>query len=318
MTLPYKNKNMNIKTLLLALLLIGSSSFLFAQGNVTTEIKIVVAKIKKGQDANLKSTYFTESNAKLIIAEAEKHVFDKSATVRKTMYKYIHRASLKVSENEIKQKGVELLSRACLDNDSRASIIAANFLSDFGKENFTLNAKIQLSSAFSKRRDNLPQVILLLGYLQMKQHEQELLAYASTSPDDKIKWNASVALARMGNADGIEMCVNEFTSLKQNDDLIFFKVPGMLYTCQKACYEPVIEILNSTEKSCSSTNPDNETAILCAYRVMEMLAPYIEGFPFETHVSGDIKADSYENALAETKLWFKKKKDKYTINTEQF
>jgi len=309
---------MNIKQLLFALLLCTFGSTLFSQGNVTTEIKIVIAKIKKGQDAQLNDSYFTESNAEAIVNEAESHVFDQSVKVRKTMYGYIHRASMKTTKSMVKQKAAETLSRACLDNDSRASILAADYLTDIEAQYFSEKAKIQLSSAFIKKKENLAEIILLLGYLQMKEHEQELLAYAVSSPDEKIKWNATVALARMENAKGIEMSVSEFNSLQCNDDLIFFKVPGMLYSHQKECFAPVIKILYKNEKACSSANPNSDEPILCGYRIMEALAPYIQNYPLETHASGSIKSNNYEKSLSEIQDWFNKKKDKYTIQSDVF
>jgi len=79
----------------------------------------------------------------------------------------------------------------------------------------------------------------------------------------------------------------------------------------------LIQTLNNDAKNCMSADAEHETKIPCAYRVMEMLAPVIEGYPLTVDESGDIVTNDYEDALKKVREWFVAHPD-YKIDKSRF
>jgi hypothetical protein len=93
--------------------------------------------------------------------------------------------------------------------------------------------------------------------------------------------------------------------------------PDLVYTRQRPIFEMLIVALNSDVRNCQSANAENLTKIPCAYRIMEMIAPAIEGFPYKLDESGDIDAENYQEALITVRDWFKGNRD-YKILTDRY
>ena len=136
---------------------------------------------------------------------------------------------------------------------------------------------------------------------------------------DKVKWAAHLALARMGDNTEIAYCIRVVQSKQMNNAIVYNLVPSLIYTRQKAVFDYLITILNSDEKNCNSSNPDNDSRIVCGYRVMEFLAPVIKDFPLQT-IPGinQIKTNNYDAALETARKWFKEKGEKYEILNDNY
>jgi hypothetical protein len=71
------------------------------------------------------------------------------------------------------------------------------------------------------------------------------------------------------------------------------------------------EIL-SDEKRCRSSNPDKEEEIICAFKIIEMVAPVIENFPVKITSYGEADIDDFDHTLNSVREWIMLNK-KYTI-----
>ena len=65
-----------------------------------------------------------------------------------------------------------------------------------------------------------------------------------------------------------------------------------------------VGILQDDDCKSASGNPDVDAKILCGYRIMELLAPVIKGYPYKSSASGMIGASIYEEALSVVRKWF--------------
>lgn len=290
----------------------------FAQGTVAAEIKNIVDALHDRKYANLPREMYTPKNSEAILSESEKYMFDSVEAVRKAMCIHFYETGMRSSNADIRIKAVELLSVACVDKSAKVAMPAAQYLQSFSKNDFSPKAVVSIKSAYVQNNYNKEDIILLLGFLQVKEYESRLQNSAMGDPSEKNKWAAQRALARMGNRQAISFCSSVLAQRKIDDRVVFHIVPDLLYTCQMECYKPIVEILYSNEKNCVSAQPDNEYEMLCGYRIMAMLAPYIKDYPLQLKLSGDVDTDSYEKALQEVRDWFTKKGDGYVIRTDVF
>ena len=161
--------------------------------------------------------------------------------------------------------------------------------------------------------------VLTAGYLQLRETMSTLqnIGNERTTPRT-IRWAAYKALARMGDETALAFLISQVERNGMNDDVVAILVPDLIYTQQRQAFDVLIEALYDDTPLCLSSNPDNEVAILCGYRIMEMLAPVIKDFPLELEASGDIKTDSYERSLQELRRWFEQRRTTYEILTEEF
>ncbi len=135
---------------------------------------------------------------------------------------------------------------------------------------------------------------------------QETLRKKFLMPDinNEIKWAIALALARQGSSEHTNYCVQLANKLPANNNLISYIIPDLIYTRQKQAIDYCVQIINKDSKDCYSPNPDKPEFILCAYFVMELLAPVIMDFPLKTDATGTLVTGDYEKALITARAWF--------------
>lgn len=155
---------------------------------------------------------------------------------------------------------------------------------------------------------------MLAGYVGAASDamQQQLLLPGITA---EKKWALSLGLARQGNTDCIEFCINSIKKVPVGNDLIKFVIPDLLYIREKKATDYCVELLNMDEKLCTSADPDKQEKILCGYYIVELLAPVILNFPYKTDGTGSLVAENYESALIAVKAWFQANPN-YTLNKD--
>ncbi len=101
--------------------------------------------------------------------------------------------------------------------------------------------------------------------------------------------------------------MNRVKRMPVSDALVYDVYPDLIYTRTQEAVTLLVATLNSDAKNCSAADAERESKIPCAYRVMEMLAPVLEGYPLEVDGSGDIQTIDYPAALQAVREWCKTK-----------
>jgi hypothetical protein len=204
-------------------------------------------------------------------------------------------------------------------NDSESSIIGQNliWLQSFPKQAFDQECTQKTDQLIQNRR--LPhrnKAILLAGYVGTG---QDILKQTLLQPDlpEKEKWITHLALARTGYEESISYCVETANSIDLNNQSVEYLIPELIYTRQPQVINICVRNLYSDEKNCYLSDPDNERSIICGYRIMELLAPVIEDFPYETDATETLVVDDYVKALTVVREWFDQNAD-YQINNDSF
>ena len=124
--------------------------------------------------------------------------------------------------------------------------------------------------------------------------------------DVETRWAMHLAMARLGEQRDIDFVTRRAASIPYEyvEDLMRLIIPELIYTRQKQAIDVCVKILQDDDCKCASANPTVDTKILCGYRIMELLAPVVKGFPYAASVTGMIETDDYEGALRMVRKWF--------------
>ncbi len=188
------------------------------------------------------------------------------------------------------------------------------------KQDFPDEVKTIFCETFNQSSYLSKDFILLAGFIGNESciPKLEQMAFEPEKSQRKLQWHANLALARMGNEHAIHWCLEKINQIDLNDDVVYFLLPDLVYTRNHQIFSYLIEILNSDEELCFSSDPDFEEPIICGYRVMEYLVPVIEKYPLKRLPSGDIDTKDYDKALKTVRKWFSEKQNNYKIITDTF
>ncbi|SDC58018.1 hypothetical protein, partial [Williamwhitmania taraxaci] len=190
--------------------------------------------------------------------------------------------------------------------DADGGIVGQNlgYLKNFNLDDFDAESARLINLKLSSTRiQHYKDFVLLAGFIGTGKD----ILYQKVLDRDvpgKTKWYISLALARMGNSEQIAYCMDKVRSLPINDNLLDYVVPDLLYMRQKVGVDFCVTILNSNEKLCHSSNPDNSESIVCGYKILEILAPVVIGIPVAVDATGFVRVDNYEELLNKARQWF--------------
>lgn len=181
----------------------------------------------------------------------------------------------------------------------------------FSSDDFTEVARGELASIIRNKKPHLSEFIKVAGWLEMTDLLQEVLP--KYGEDDNLRTAINLALARSGEEKKLTMLMDKVEEMKVNDDFNYQIAPLLIYVRQPAAFDFLFEIIQSDEKNCRPAAADVAGNILCAYRVMEAVVPYVQDFPVEVGVSGDLKVKDYRVALKEVRTWLTEKGSDYEL-----
>jgi hypothetical protein len=220
----------------------------------------------------------------------------------------------------IKQAVVQILVNDYKGTEKRDAGNAGSYLKNYSKEDFNITARDSLSVKIKRGVNNMYDIFMLAGYIKLTNAIPDIkVSISNPKLNDKTIWGAHLALSRMGDKAETDYCINIVKSKNMCNAVVYNMLPSLVYTRQKAAFDYMVTILNSDEKNCMSSNPDNSAEIVCGYRVMEFLAPVIKNFPLQTYKGiNQIKTKDYKAALETARNWFKEHKDSYQIIDDTF
>jgi len=226
----------------------------------------------------------------------------------------VNRIVRKESSLAVKQSGVDIYISILMRKPSNHLYNAILQLQKFDKNCYD-SADIRLLANYIENvKSSIKELVLVAGALNDSLLKNKIKGKLSDETLKKSdRWAIHLALARMGEQESIDYLKERVNSLQLNSNVVDYIYKDLIYTRQKVLYDLIVEKIFSDEKLCESSNPDSEVSILCGYRILELIAPYIDGFPIKTLPSGDLNVESYENALITAREWFLNNKMNYQI-----
>lgn len=222
--------------------------------------------------------------------------------------------ALKKSSYRVKNSAVKLFLFTTKSKHSVVSTLSVKALCSFSGKYYDVTSIDSLSSLMNN--DKLySDAVLLTGYtdnpLFIERIKQQFPNSRSFTKQER--WASYKALARLGDKESLDYCIQRISSMTLNDQVVDILYPDLIYIHKKEAFSVIIKALYSDEKLCSSTNPNSDQNIVCGYRLMELISPFIKNFPIKLLTSGDLDVKDYSKALKDVRDWFDKMKDSYEI-----
>lgn len=293
------------------LLLIIFSSPGFSQN----EAERLISSIRNRDNIIVQEYNFPPSDVHSLINLFENELPNLNIRDRYTSYFYLQRIALSMEDVGSQTELLDFFVKVALkDSDLGNRRAAIKLLYSFPFECVDERIKNSLSVYVVNREKPFSDYARLAAWFRIYQIEVPLLqALQEGDLSNKERWELRLALGRIGNPESIQYCMEMIRSAGINDLVVNTLVPEIIYLNQREGVDYLLMKVLDDEKQCSSPNPEVDTQITCAYRLMEALAPEIVGFPIEVDASGDLLTDDYELALNEVRQWINENYQTYQI-----
>ena len=297
-----------LSTTLLACYFLAIVTDLYAQ-EWQTSIDTYFISIRTGTSPGLPEEADKAEFSEEILNATERYFRDPSEPVRIRSYELCYHVATRSSVPAIRIKGVELLLSACTTGDAKATGIILDMLSTLDKKDFSQTAKAEVRQFLQDKTPHLSEWIKLAGFLNLRELIPRIRPYSQPGNPQSLRWAALLSLARMDEQWATAEILMRVKRLPLNDDMVYRIFPDLVFTRQRAAIDHMIEVLHQDNESCLPADAENDEPIPCGYRVMEQLAPVIDGFPVQTREGGDIVTTDYSAALMLVRSWFHKHKN---------
>jgi hypothetical protein len=255
------------------------------------------------------------SNA--ILREIEPYLTDSNHMVRAKAYEVAQLTATASAHPAARSKGIRVLLDGCKEAQIENSGLALKLLTTFAFDDFTSSDKDTIRALVKTSIHHLDKIIKLAGFLQLTDLKDDIRPYRQPGSTGQLRWSAILSLARMGEAYAIQEVMKRVTGFPINDEVVYSIFPDLIYTRQKISFAYVVQALQSSDENCMSADGEKERPIMCGYRIMEQLAPVVEGYPVALDESGDIKTNDYTEALELVRRWFRQNEN-YRLITNTF
>lgn len=296
-------------------LLIFTSTLGFSQSDLTGQINLLMTQIRAGSASNAeKAKILSNTNFKEISQSLNKFFTDSSSAVRYESLNINSQIATKSKDKLLIKKAIQNIVLNCVMNSSINNQIAG-LLKKFNNSDFSAEELLLINNTLQSRQNNigtLTKIYAFAGQSEVSGDISLLLSKPSLTKSDKK--DLKLALVRCGD----EQLTNKmYEKLKQqviNDDLIYSALPDVIYTKNKLLYGHLLNAILSNDKKCSSANNDDNTPIICAYRLIEQMASHINNFPVTINEKGEINSKDLPKTLIEVREWISKNKDNIEID----
>ena len=309
---------MKNKVLLIFLISIFFSISLIAD-NIDDLIRSYIDGRKKYSVENeiLKKILSKDENK--IINATIPYLNDSLKIVRSSAMLIIYEVGWKSNDKQVRQKAVKILSERIDDKDAGLVKMAIDYLKNFYFEDFDNEVKYKIYLKVLENHSYYSDLVLLTGFLQIN----ELIdLYQAKLKDDKYssreKWYILLALGRMGDIKAINKIVKIIKKMPVNEDAVSELFPDLVYVRQKEVFDEMLDVIMNDEKNCLSSDPDNEVPIICAFKVIELVAKYIKDFPVKVDEYGEVIINNYNETLKKVREWIEQNGFNYELITNKF
>jgi len=298
------------------LLLLGQ--FIYSQETISTITKDYIANANKPSSELIKKldAYPLES----ILETCKEQLSDSLVTVRKAIYEMVYIIALRKHNENGVNKAINMLISGCKDKDGGIVYTNLNYLKYFKSNDFDVEARIKLGLMAREGSYYFEQVVRLTGFVGITDltYDYREMLQQKKYPNNKVRWALHIALARLGIKEEADYCLNRIRKLPISDDVVYDLLPDIVYVRSKEAFDYLLELIKSNEKSCSSSNPNSDAKIICAYRVIRLVAPFINDFPIKTDKGGDLIDRDYDKMLITVRQWIDMNKTSYTLNIQVY
>jgi hypothetical protein len=284
----------------------------------STGIKAAVDKYRTSQDAEALRVLSDHARPKEVAAAIFASTLDTLITDHRLTVHLIKVLERKTTDVASRESYVNALVEILWRSPGTVAASALKVMQTFERKSFSQNTKDDLMTYISEHAENRGEAILLLGFVGNQNDVGFLKSLAHyTSLAKKDKYKVRLALVRLNDAVSVQEYLAELGNRQIDDALVSNVLPDLIYTHHPEVYKILLAELNNDVPACLSANNDSAEEILCAYRILEQIAPQIRDFPVTVDRSGELNGD-YLQALQSARAWYVANATSFTINAEHF
>ncbi|WMN06021.1 hypothetical protein QYS48_31325 [Marivirga arenosa] len=307
----------------ITLILLFTTTLTQAQ-NLTQSIEQQITNARQNESTSAIDWSNYENEAMIsVITPLQAYTQDSSRSVRLKSYDLLFQISLAVDSVQDStadvtvQQGMELFLRGLNDEDNGIQGFVADRLRSFEAEMYTEDMRKLLIQKLNPRPFYYEELVLTLAYINEDSSIDLIIDDLRTQSNELSqmeRWQAHIALARLGEEPALNFIVRKASELPESEDAVYEIYPSLAFTRQKEAVDVLVELVYSDEQNCSSPDPDSNRKITCAYRILEMIAPIIQDFPVAVdEATGDLDTENYEEALKTSREWLNANRSVYTL-----
>jgi hypothetical protein len=238
-----------------------------------------------------------------------------SAEKLSTSLYLVKNLSSKHSSRKVKEAAVNLFFTTSKSRYSGVSSLSFKALISLPVGCYDITSIDSISSLIANHPLLYKDAVLLAGYVGNPIFIERINSLFPNARNftKQERWATYKALARLGDKDALNYCINRVSSIPLSDQVIDVLYPDLIYIHKREAFEVMIKALYSDEPLCTSANPNSDSKIICGYRIMELLALAITDFPVKVLPSGDLDTKDYKQALIVVRNWFDKNRNSFVI-----
>lgn len=179
------------------------------------------------------------------------------------------------------------------------------FFRNFKKSEFSTSQKEHLSVLL--KRHQFVSLVQLSGYLELTDTKASLEDFALNHEDPNVRWYAHLALARMGDEQQINYCMNQIAQLPPQDIMTTF-TDDLAYMRSTASFKLLTDLLFSDLKNVEKQEEEK----LYAELVAQTLEGRIVDFP---KIEQNMSISEY---LPIARKWIQERKGKFELKLDCF
>lgn len=231
---------------------------------------------------------------------------------RNKAYQITKEIGLKASDDQIRSKAITSLVQGLGDKNKGVVGMIINYLFEFTPEDFNSNNKSNLQQCVRTGISHYEDLIRLTGYVNISElipFYQEKLKI-TTSGKISTTWAMHLALAKMGDQWEADYCLQQVKKLGLREEVVLNMFPDLVYINYKPAFNYLLETIMTDSKNCRSPQPDVTQGVICAFKVMELVANHVEGFPVTLNAYNEIETDDYDALLLKVRDWIRTERNK--------
>lgn len=287
---------------------------------ITNQVNEYIADQQKGQLSTELFKKIEKYTLSEILTACSPRLSDSLASTRGAAYLLLSATALRKPEDPYLPRVINALITGLTDPDGGVVHNNFNYLTQFSATAFDTEARIKLSQLVKHGTQHYPLLIKLTGFAGITDlsYDYKEMLRLKTYKDKNTRWAVYLALARLGSTEHAAFCLEMAKKYPVSDDVVYELLPDLAYVRTKDAFDYMFDIILNDDKNCFSSNPDSEARIICAYRVIKIVAPYIIDFPVKLDKGGDILSGNYEKTLVTVRDWINANRNNYELNAQKY
>lgn len=273
----------------------------------------IVELIRKNKSIYKTQKYVIKDSANYLgaLLQLSDYLHDKNSNVRFYVFRTIHKIGQNTNSLDIRKKCTQLLAIGLSDEDSGIVGKVINYLNEYPEETFLESTLSSIETIVRSKTPHYDKLILLAGKLNLMnlKDDFELMILESHRHSKKELWAVNLALAKMGDEEREKYVIKKVSSLPINDALISHVFPDLIYLKSEKSLNLMLKVVLSDSKDCSSVMPDSDEKLICAFRIIEMLAPVLPEMPVVVDEFGEIETNNPDGLLEKVRQWIQSERE---------